>query len=225
MINRSPFYILTLVLTFLICIATLSSASLAQGKDEGNVQSLNEILNQKTDDYGSNGKPLTSAIMANNYFKTCTDKKNLAFDKEETEILCGCNAAKMSELLSVQEFKDLEKDNKQGKEARGRSLAYAYAPCMKHVIEKKVKNDCYVANQLNDIIAGKKTLCKCVVDKYKYFLDQNASYIIMKAVQYDPMTLNPLEDYFKKTDYRSQHNHFIKQCRFQFFYDKDNKKH
>lgn len=222
MIYRTSFHILTLILTLFMCTAMLHSAAFAQRTDENNVESLGDILN-KPEDYGNKGQPLTSAIMANHYYMNCINEKSLTFEEEEKKILCGCNAAKMSEYLSVQEFKDLRVKNRKGKNARGKALAYAYAPCMKYVIEKKVKHDCYVSKKLDDIVVGKKTLCKCVVDDFKYFFDQNAIHIIKDAVHYNPMTLNPLEDYFKKADYSNRRRYFIKQCRFKFLYNRDNK--
>lgn len=215
-------YLHTVLALSIVMFSGISLNANAQSDQNNDVRSLDEILNDK-EDYGSDGKPLTSEIMANHYYKTCSNKKNLSFDEEETKILCACNAAKMSEVLSVQEFKDLEKNNKKGKEARGRYLAYAYAPCMKHVIEKKVKHDCYVSRQLDDIVAGKKSLCKCVIDRFKYHFSSNAGNIIRKAAHYNPMTLNPLEDYFIHENYYQQRDHTIKQCRFQFFYKQDNR--
>lgn len=222
MIFRHPLHILTLILTLFMCTVMLHSVAVAQESKEEGVQSLGDILNAP-EDFGSNGQPLTSAIMANHYYGVCASKKNLAFDEEETKILCGCNAAKMSEVLTVQEFKDLDKNTKTGKKARGKALAYAYAPCMKYVTEKKVKDDCYVSNKLNDIVVGKRSLCKCVVDNFKYYFDHNATSIITRATHYDPMTMNPLEDYFIGADYSSQRGNFIKQCRFKFLYKRDNR--
>ncbi|PCJ96336.1 MAG: hypothetical protein COA45_11060 [Zetaproteobacteria bacterium] len=221
MIYKQNFNILALMLIIFFGLATFPPTAFAQEKKNADVKSLGDILNQPKD-YGNDGKPLTSAIMANHYYKICTSKKNLAFDEEETKILCGCNAAEMSELLSVQEFKDLDKNTRKGKDARGKSLAYAYAPCMKHVIEKKVKYDCYVSRKLDDIVVGKKTLCKCVVNNFKSYFDQSATDIIMRATHNDPMTMNPLEDFFMETNYRAQHDHYIQQCRFEFLYNKEN---
>ncbi len=222
MIYRHPLHILTLILTLFMCTVMLHSVAVAQENKNEEVQSLGDILNAP-EEFGNNGEPLTSAIMANHYYETCTSKKNLAFDEEETKILCGCNAAEMSEILTVQEFKDLDKNTRKGKEARGKALAYAYAPCMKYVIEKKVKYDCYVSNKLDDIVVGKRSLCKCVVDSFKRYFDNNATSIITRATHNNPMTMNPLEDYFIETNYRSQQAHVIKQCRFKFLYKRDNK--
>ncbi|MGH1378420.1 MAG: hypothetical protein ACRBB3_06325 [Alphaproteobacteria bacterium] len=211
------------ILTLIIAISLgISFNAYAQNPPNNDVQSLSDILNDE-EDYGSNGKPLTSEIMANHYYKTCSNKKNLSFDEEETKIICACSSAKMSEILSVQEFKDLEKKTKAGKDARGKYIAYAYAPCMKHVIERKVKHDCYASKSLDDVVSGKKSLCKCVVDRFKYHIDQNATLIVRKATHYNPMTLNPLEEYFKHDNYYSQRDHTIKQCRFEFFYKIENR--
>ena len=207
--------ITTLIL--IICMATLPA--FAQNND---TESLDSILNEG-ENYGNNGKPLTSAIMANHYYNTCSKEQSLVFDEEEMKILCGCNAAKMSEILTVQDFMDLYKRNDAGRDARSRMLAFSYAPCMEYVIEKKVRYDCYASPKMDDILRGGKLICDCVVDRFNNYLSKNASHIITTATHYNPMTLNPLEHFFTTRDYNAQHKGYVRQCHYKFVYDRDNK--
>ena len=192
----------------------------AQNNDS--VQSLGDILNEKPD-YGTDGKPLTSALMANHYYKNCMHKESLIFDTDQKKTLCGCTSAKMSETLSVQDFKDLDQKTKRGRDARGRMLAYAYAPCMGYVIDDKTKADCRRAGALKDIVRGRKIVCDCVAERLKKHIRLNTSHIIMSAMNHDPMTLDPLEHYFTAGNYYPQYDHFMRQCRFNFQYNRDNR--
>lgn len=211
MISRATIIALILVM----CISALPA--LAQ-----NAPSLDSILNEG-ENYGNNGKPLTSAIMANHYYKTCTMEQSLVFDEEEMKTLCGCNAAKMSEILTVQDFQNLYNQNDKGRDARSRMLAFAYAPCMEHVIEKKVRYDCYSSSQMDDILRGGKLICDCVVDKFTGYVSRNAANIILTSTHYAPMSLNPLEHYFTTRNYNGQHKGYMRQCHYKFVYDRDNK--
>ena len=208
-----------LIFVLLFCIY-LHAPAFAQSNNK--VQSLGEILNEKPD-YDSDGKPLTSAIMANHYYKNCVNKESLVFNKNEKKILCGCTSAEMSEVLSVQDFKNMEKKTRKGKDARGRMLAYAYAPCMDYVIHEKIRQNCRQSKSLEDIVSGKKIICSCVIDRFKQFLKTNASYIITDAIHHDPMTLDPLEYYFTRGNYYPQRDVFMRQCRYKFEHARDNR--
>ncbi len=217
MIIRNAFHII------LILFATLTFSQNANAQNHSDkIQSLGDILNEPND-YGNNGQPLTSAIMANNYYKKCISKESLVFKEKELKILCGCNSAKMSELLTVSEFKLLNENSKQGKNTRGKMLAHAYAPCMEYVIESKVNRDCRRSRALESIIIGKKAICKCVTNEFKKFVNKNASFIIMGAIHHNPMTLNPLEEFYLGSNYHAQRDHFARQCRFDFQFKKNNR--
>ncbi len=208
---------------FIISIILFTaSTSIAQSNDD-DVKSLGDILNPKTD-YDNDGKALTAASMANNYYNSCIDKNNFVFDEIEKNILCSCTAAKMSENLTVDDFMALDKKTAKGKDARGRMLAYSYAPCMEYVVDKKVSTDCYISKSLDDIVIGKSHICKCVADRFKQHINRAAPSIITSSMLNEPMTLDPLGYYFKNRDYYAQHKVFMGQCRFDFEYHRDNKR-
>ncbi len=197
-----------------------SSHSIAQSNGDAS-KSLDDILNPKVE---TDDKPLTAALMANRYYKTCIEEKSLSFDDIEKDILCSCVAAKMSENLTVDEFKGLDKKTKAGKKARNMMLAYSYAPCMGYVINKKASTDCYISKRLDDIIIGKSLICKCVADRFKQHIALDAPRMIIRSQLYEPMDLNPLERYFMEKDYHAQHRIIMNQCRFDFEYHRDNKR-
>ncbi len=217
MIFAKSFYVFAFMLIFLAATFSVAIAN------DDKVKSLGDILNPKTD-YGSDGKPVTAASMANHYYKTCTSKDSLVFDDIEKDILCSCTAAKMSENLTIEDFMMLDNKTPKGKDARGRMLAYSYAPCMEYVIEKKVSTDCYVSKRLDDIIIGKSLICDCVAERFKEHISLVAPRMITTYMLYEPMGMNPLEDYFVKKDYYAQHDVFMRQCRFDFEYSRDNKR-
>ncbi len=208
------------ILSFILLVIPINAITLA---NDDEVKPLGDILNPKTE-YDDDGKAITSASLANKYYKKCINENSLIFDDIEKDILCSCTAAKMSETLAIEDFKNLDKKGSKGKESRGRMLAYSYAPCMEYVVEKKVTTDCYISKNLDDIVVGKSEICKCVSDNFKQFIKLEAPKMITKYMLYEPMGLNPLEDYFKKKDYWAQHKVFMRQCRFKFEYYRDNKR-
>ncbi len=207
-----------ILLSFLLVTFTLP-ITMAYAQDGGNVETLDQILNPEQ--YGSKKQPLTSKSMANSYYQRCAVQKSLAFDKESKTILCACMAANMSEILTVEEFKLLKVKNNAGREVRGKTIAFAFTNCMPHVIEPRIEADCLGSRHTADIVRGKETLCDCVSDKYRQYMTRNASWIFSEAQKYNPMTLNPLEHYFTSMNYESQHEHFVKQCKDQFLYNRD----
>lgn len=201
---------------FFIMLFAFTAPAFAQD----DVKPLSEILNPPID-YGNDGKPLTAKIMANYYYKQCAAEETLVFSDDEKELLCACSSANMSEHLSVAEFKALDQDTVKGRNARGNAVAYGYIPCMEYVIETKVMRDCLKSPKLKDIIIGKKRMCGCAVDHMQNFMMRDGTYIIMDTLKHNPMSLNPLEHYFREDSYRSQREHYLHNCRMSIQYELD----
>lgn len=208
-----------------LCIISMAQLSHAQdtNSNDDSVKSLGEILNPtvKSDD---DGKPITPQLMANKFYKTCVKQKTAVFDKSRLKTMCTCNAAKMSEVMTIKEFKAMDKDNIAGRNARGNMLAYAYAPCMEYIIRPMVIEDCYKSPLIEDILHGKKAICTCVESSINQYISQNAGHIIMSAITKDRMTINPLELFFTDNVYYSLHDKYTKDCRYKIQYGRENKR-
>lgn len=206
---------------FLACILTMTAPALVFAQND-NIENLGVILNPDVD-YGNDGKPLTAAIMANYYYQQCTAKESLAFTDEEKDILCACTSAKMSKVLTVDEFKALWQDNRKGLDARGKALAFAYAPCMEFAVAPKVRGNCMQSPRLEDIVIGKKQICRCAVASYQQLIKETAPKIVMEGIKYDPMTMNPLEHHFTTSNYLQTLDASVKFCRYRDKYKRDNR--
>ncbi len=213
-----PFLIFTFVISF---FSLIMAGVNAQTKEDDKVQSLGDILNPQEDDDGLS-KVKNAKDMANVYYKKCMKEKSLAFDKDEKEILCACTSAKIGSVITVKEFKHLYEDSYKGKDIRGKVIAYAYTDCMGYVIKDKLLKDCKVSPTVKKIVTGKNAVCKCAVNNYKITVDKSTAYIIMQAIKYDPMTLNPLEHYFTTNDYGYLFEKNVENCYSRMLYDKYN---
>ncbi len=194
----------------------------AYAQNTNDVKNLGDILNPRANSE-NDGKPLTAARMANNYYKKCIAAETLVFTQDEIQTLCACSSANMAETLTIDEFTVLEQDSRKGRDARGKAISFGYAPCMQYVIETKIKRDCQDAPYINDVIIGKKAICQCTTDYFQKHVTGNGPYIILEALKYNPMTLNPLEDYFRKDTYIGQRDQYIRACRDKIQYQLDRK--
>lgn len=207
-----------LIFLFFAFVMCMPAQTFAQ---DNQVKSLGEILNQPTEDDEWAGD-VNSSTLANRFFKGCVAEENLALLDQEKELLCGCMSAKMSENLTVSELKTLKADTPAGKDARSKALAFAFAPCVPYVVEGRIKDDCMISPAIQDIIRGKAKICNCVTEKFNAMFDNDLGFIINEAVKYDPMSLNPLERYFRGRNYEAQHKMYTKQCSYKFRYERDN---
>ncbi len=208
-------------LLFTICIISLGLSSPVMAQDAtDDVQSLPEILNNPLP---NGSKPITPADLARSYYHKCVAKESLIFTRREQEILCSCTASGMATALTAKEIKHLERKTNTGTEARDKFRAFAYAPCMEYVVEDKVQFECYKTPLIKSLIGGKKAICQCTKERMKKFINDNASTIIINAARENPMTLDPLGDYFVRADYYGQRDYTIKQCYDMFRYNKDNR--
>jgi hypothetical protein len=184
-------------------------------------QTLDEIFNPGVD-YGNGDKPLTSKFMATRYYNGCIKSENITMTPQEKEFLCTCSAAKASQILLVDEFKVLNERTKAGRNARGKFLAYAYAPCMPYVMEKVLTSDCKKSKLVQDIVVGKNSICKCASNNYKHYIKTNKVTVLDKALHKYPRTLDPLEYYLRDKSYYSQRDIAINTCKYDFLYHRDN---
>lgn len=203
---------------FLLLLLVISAPAYAQE----DVKSLPEIVNPSAD-FENKDQPITATVLANNYFKTCVAEESLVYEDYEKELLCACQSANMSEHLTVDEFKRLKSKSAKGREARGKAIAYGFAPCMEFILESKMTRDCMNAKQLKDMIFGKKKVCGCAVNHYQSIMTRDGSYIIMDSSKYEPMSINPLEYYFRQDSYINQLNALIKACRVDVQYSEERK--
>lgn len=187
---------------------------------QDDVQDLSEILNP-TIDYGNDGKPLTSAIMSNYFYKQCLNEESLVLNSEEKQLLCTCQSANMAENLTVDEFKALKSDSVRGRNARGKAIAYGFTPCMEFILESKVSRDCLKSKTIENVIFGKKEMCACTTNHFKNFMTRDGTYLIMDAYKHEPMNLNPLEHYFRQDSYVNQYEFLLKRCRVDIQYKQE----
>lgn len=184
------------------------------------VKTLPEIVNPSVD-FDNDGKPITALVMANEYYKSCVKEETLVYNEEEKQLLCACQSANMSEHLTVREFRRLKSDSAAGREARGKAVAYGFAPCLNYVLESKTTRDCMKSKKLNDLIFGKKKICACATNLYQNVMSRDGSYIIMDSTKYEPMSIDPMEYYFRQDSYFHQLNAFISNCRNDFQYNEE----
>lgn len=211
--------VLLFIFACFFILGTPLSHAQNQKSSEDEVMPLGDILNPKRIE---SGPTATATDRANIYYKKCMIEKSLAFDEGEKEILCACTSAKMGNIITEEEFKQLYKDNRMGRDARGKIIAYAYTDCMGYVVKNKIFNDCMVSPIVGRIIHGKNLICNCAANQYNETINNEAANIMMKAIKYDPMTLNPLEHYFTTRSYGSMNDKYINFCRGKMLYDKSN---
>ncbi|MGH1404430.1 MAG: hypothetical protein ACRBDL_09310 [Alphaproteobacteria bacterium] len=210
------------LLVFVLCLGGLPTYSYAQTETDGAAQpSLSDILNPK-EEKPERDVPITPALLSNDYFKSCIAKESLAFSDFEKELLCGCVSAKMSELLEVDDFRYLESKTARGRDVRSNILAFAYAPCMEYPIEAKVKDDCMVSPDLQEIVSGKEVICKCATNKFTQYLHDHANAVFLQAQKYEPTTLNPLEYYIVNLGYYSLVKKYTQTCKYNVMYEREN---
>lgn len=185
---------------------------------QDDVLSLPEIVNPSQ---SRNTGPVTSLTMANDYYKVCVKEESLVYEDEEKELLCACKSANMSEHLTVEEFRNLDSKGVNGREARGKAIAFGVTPCIEFVLDSKVERDCMNSNRLKDMIFGKRKVCGCATNHFKNVITETGTYHIMEAVKYDPMTLNPMEHYFVQPAYFNQLDALIQRCRTNIQFKKD----
>ena len=185
-----------MILRFLVTIALIISFPVwaQQTQNDDDVKTLGEIFNPNIDE-DNDGKPATATVMGNRYYQTCMNEETFTLRDDEKEILCACSAANMSEHLSVEEFKQLDKETTAGRNARGKAIAYGYTPCINYMLENKTKRDCLSSATLDNILTkkGKKRICKCTSEHYLNFFSKEGSNIMLQEILYEPLTLNPLE--------------------------------
>jgi len=207
-------------LTLVLCgFLLMASPAHAQNNDD-DVKSLGEILNPQPEQDPTNVQ--NADEMARVYYKSCMAEESLAFSNEEKDMLCACTAAHLDRTITPQDYRHINADTVKGRDIRGKVIAYAYLECVDYALESKFHADCMVSPIISSIIRGKSQVCSCTADKYKEMVANNTSYIVMEALKYNPMTLNPFEHYFTSRDHGDNMDNYIRHCKSRMLYKKHN---
>lgn len=211
---------------FLLCLGLFSDVSFAQGNGSDEPVPIDKDLT--TPKKPEPPQPKTIEDLANVYYKKCVARDNKAFIKSEKETLCGCTAAKMTEMLTFKEISLLETEDPLGQNggqmARKKFLTLIYVPCMPYATKHFTKSDCYSNQRIKKVPIGKVAVCKCVSDELTSYVDRLSPTIIYDSAIKNPMSLDPLEEYFISEGYNITRNRIIEGCIYNLSYEKQNYK-
>tara|TARA_B100001989_G_C24548849_1_gene472811 strand:+ start:1315 stop:1971 length:657 start_codon:yes stop_codon:yes gene_type:complete len=216
------FFIKVIFLGLLIGFSFQSYAAYAQDSAQ-DIVPLDEMLNPDMLEKKEKPKvPTTAADYGNFYFEQCINEDDPIFTPSEKEILCGCTAAKMTELLPVSDFRILNQDSKAGRTVRQNVLLYAYAPCMPYVIQEYARKDCLRSEQTQNIGAGRESICRCVGQRVDKEVAMTAIDLIEIFNMEHPEKIDFLKYYFMGPLYESTRWSNTKQCIYEQSYSRHN---
>lgn len=212
-------FLTSLCLLFSLAFLAFLSPSYAQEP----AVSIDQPLPEKTVK-----KSTESAATAEEYvkihFEKCLARSHGVLTEKEVNQICACSAANMSEVLSIDEMKSLDKKTKQGKTARSKFIGYAYAPCVKYLVGDMTKTDCLGGKLAKNIKVGKLAVCKCAEKTMLSLIDNLSAHFMIEAVRQNPMTLDPIDEFLSSDAFAVQRDGNIERCIFEKAYEKDNRR-
>jgi hypothetical protein len=156
--------------------------------------------------------PQTAAEMANNFFTQCVGEKKPFYSPETQEYMCGCEAAKITDFMTLDDIKNLSKDTRAGSDARAKFIINAHMPCMLDATPDIVMDECRKNSRLDKVLFGKKKICECTAEAMQEFFEYNAGDLALMATKYEPMTTDILHFFLMGQEYPNKIGYFFDNC-------------
>lgn len=111
---------------------------------------------------GQDGKaPVTIEDYANLYYDSCTSSNTDEFLKDYIGGQCACAAAKIPEILSLDDVKTLFTKTKAGDFQQARVMLLGYIPCLYNSVHDFVYDQCLDNNQTRKQFRHAVKVCEC----------------------------------------------------------------
>lgn len=129
---------------------------------------------------------------AGRYYQNCMAQDHPLLQGENLELLCGCTAAQLSKVMTVEQVRQMQEDTADGQYQRNRMMMFVYAPCIEHPTRALVLDQCMNDPKVRGAMKNFKTVCNCLADGMAAFMKERAPGVIESAIKYNEKDIDPL---------------------------------
>lgn len=176
-----------------------------------------DIEQEKRQTQGTNS--LTGKELANAYYKNCIKTPPGIMKISSLNALCGCTAAEITNVMSVNEIRTMYENTPEGEFQRQRMMALVYVPCMKFPVSDMVSNNCLGQKAIREGLKKPVKVCNCLGNTMGDYVAEHGAYHARNALK-DPeagidvqallnklMESAPFQDKSKQTIERCMQKH------------------
>lgn len=156
--------------------------------------------------------PADINAFANAYYQNCTKKEHPIIKGEDLQMLCACTAAKIPDVMNVEQMEALQTNTSEGQYQRNRMLMFVYTPCIEYPVVALVKDSCMNNPKIKTNMSEYKKVCSCLADHMAEFVSTQAPKTIEAALKRDPRDIDPLALLVNGEAFERQSAIHMKEC-------------
>lgn len=156
--------------------------------------------------------PQSIKAFANQYFENCQKQQHPVLNGENLEMLCACSSAKVTQVMTTDNVKDMQQDTSEGQYQRNRLLTDVYIPCMEFPTQALLLDTCLKNPNVGQKMRNGAQICKCMAGGVSAYMVKEAPKYVRQALQSNPGDLDPLSTFLNSAEYQQQSQATLLAC-------------
>ncbi|MCC6597300.1 MAG: hypothetical protein IT559_00735 [Alphaproteobacteria bacterium] len=149
---------------------------------------------------------------ANRYYANCQAQQHPLLQGKNLELLCGCTASRLPEVMSVEQVQQMQEDSEEGQYQRNRMLLFVYAPCIEYPTRALILDQCLGDPQVQAGMKNFKTVCSCLADEMAAFMKEHAPGTIRNALRANQKDIDPLSTLLQSSAFDAASKSKMTEC-------------
>ena len=164
--------------------------------------------------FSAHAETPVSKETANTYFGNCMAKRDPRMTTKSQEELCACTAAKMTEVMTMEDIKRMGQQTQEGIQSFNLMMTHVYMPCIGAPVHDLLMTECLADKKIDEqqFKIDKGDLCGCIAGKTgKWMADQGPAMmeIILKK---NPHITDPIQPIMDSPDFRREQMDNLLRC-------------
>lgn len=157
-------------------------------------------------------EPKSIGEMANTYFRNCLAQEHPMLDAENKQLMCGCTSAKIPEVMTLEQMKEMANDTPEGLEQRNRMMLFVYTPCIEYPTRAMVLYRCLDDPKLKALLGNTQPMCSCLAGNMASFMREKAGPVIELAIRNNEKDIDPLRKLMESRAYEINEHQTLQGC-------------
>jgi len=130
--------------------------------------------------------------MANSYYQNCMVQNAPGMTNESKGQMCTCTSTRMMQAMSVEDIKNMRRNDQTGRLVLNKMLVQVYAPCIEYPARDHYYNTCIANPETAKLSKAPQALCNCLATQVSGYLKANGPRIFGEILRKNPNVTDPM---------------------------------
>jgi len=142
----------------------------------------------------------------------CLQTEHPILQGENLEAMCGCASDNFTEAIDLKAAQNMYQQTADGRFDHYRMMMFAYAPCVKEVVQRTVLEDCANNKKNRYLMKNLRATCSCIATRVSDAMNRLAPKLIEGDIAHKRYFRNPVDVLIKPDAFNRYLRHASPQC-------------